>query len=137
MNRAEILDLLEIVISNYPHTKVADPSAMATAWEMVLGEYPAEAIYKAARLHMSTSHFFPTPADLIEARARAEVIYTAEPPRAALEAPRAKVTAIPDGMSVDDFLDSIWNAVVETEREIYPDTTVEDQTLGRSLPYET
>lgn len=137
MNRAEILDLLEIVISNYPHTKVADPSAMATAWEMVLGEYPAESIYKAARLHMSTSHFFPTPADLIEARARAEVIYTAEHPRAALEAPRAKVTAIPDGMSVDDFLDSIWNAVVETEREIYPDTTVEDQTLGRSLPYET
>lgn len=137
MNRAEILDLLEIIISNYPHTKVADPSAMATAWEMVLGEYPAESIYKAARLHMSTSHFFPTPADLIEARARAEIVYS-EPPKAALEPPkRAKVTAIPDGMSVEDFLDSVWNAIVETEREIYPDELVEDLTLGRSLPYET
>lgn len=138
MNRNEIIDLLEIVISAYPNTKISDPSAMATSWEMVLGEYEAQAIYKAARLHMATSPFFPKPADLIEKMVRAEMLYT-DRPRPVLEPPkRAKVTAIPDGMTEEEFIDSVWNAVVETEREMYPDDPqpVDSDLLGRSLPYE-
>ena len=50
----------------------------------------------------------------------------------------AKVTAIPDN-NLDEFLDSIWNECVRSEREMYPDEpdAVDSQTLGRSLPYET
>lgn len=139
MTRAEIIDLLEILISCYPNTKIADPSAMATSWEMVLGEYEASSIYKAARLQMSTSPFFPKPADLINSITRAELVYS-PPPRPVLEPPTsAKVTAIPDGMTEEEFLDAIWNAVVETEREMYPDEpdAVDSPMLGRSLPYET
>lgn len=139
MTRNEIIDLLEILISCYPNTKIADPSAMATSWEMVLGEYDAQGIYKAARLHMSTSQFFPKPSELIDARLKAEMIYS-DRPRPVLEPPKkAKVTAIPDGMTEEEFLDAIWNAVIETEREMYPDEpdAVDSPTLGRSLPYET
>lgn len=138
MTRAEIIDLLEILISCYPNTKIADPSAMATSWEMVLGEYEASSIYKAARLQMSISPFFPKPADLINSITRAELVYS-PPPRPVLEPPTsAKVTAIPDN-NLDEFLDSIWDECVRSEREMYPDEAdpVDSETLGGALPYET
>lgn len=138
MTRAEIIDLLEILISCYPNTKIADPSAMATSWEMVLGEYEASSIYKAARLQMSISPFFPKPADLINSIERAELVYS-PPPRPVLKpTTSAKVTAIPDN-DLDEFLDSIWDESVKSEREMHPNESdpVDSQTLGGALPYET
>lgn len=138
MTRTEIIDLLEILISSYPNTKIADPSAMATSWEMVLADYDAPGIYKAARLHMSTSPFFPRPSELIDKKVKAEMIYS-DRPRKMLEPPKkAKVTAIPDGMTVEEFIDGMWEAALETEREIAEREAnpVDSSTLGRSLPYE-
>lgn len=75
MNRKEIADLLEIVISNYPMAKIRDAGAMVSAWEMGLGDYSAESVYKAARFHMETSPYFPTIADIRNCMVRAQVVY--------------------------------------------------------------
>lgn len=135
MNRQETLQLLA-VLSAYYNIKVQDPSATATTWERVLAGYSAEAITKAAQLHMNTSKWskLPTPAELIKLIPKAELIARSE--QAALEPPkRAKVTAIPDGMTEDEFIDSLWNATVEWEKEVWPDGD-DDSTAG-FLPYET
>ena len=57
MTREEVIRLLKILISNYPHTKIADAAETATTWEMILGEYEAEPIYKAARLHIRLTDY--------------------------------------------------------------------------------
>lgn len=75
MTRDEIVNLLEIVISAYPNAKINDAGAMVTAWEMCLGDFSAESVYKAARLHMNTNRFFPTPADIRSNIVRAELVY--------------------------------------------------------------
>ena len=75
MNREETIRLLGILSNAYPNTNINDASSMASTWEMCLGEYPAEQIYKAARLHMETSKFFPTPAEIREKIVRAELVY--------------------------------------------------------------
>lgn len=75
MNRKEIADLLEIVISNYPNVKIRDAGAMVSAWEMGLGDYSAESVYKAARFHMENSPYFPTIADIKNNIVRAQMLY--------------------------------------------------------------
>lgn len=134
MNRAETVKLLAIISANYPNIKIQDPSATATVWEQTLGGYQPEAVLRAARLHMETSPYFPNPAELIKLIPRADLIARAE--REALEPPkkRAKVTAIPDGMSEDEFLDKFIEAQVEWEKEIWGDDD-NDATAG-FLPYE-
>ena len=92
MTRDEITSLLEMLVANYPNTKIRDPKATADAWEMTLGMYQAESVFKAARYHMDTSAFFPTPADIKKKMVIAKLIYD-EPP---------KVTAIPSPKSVSD-----------------------------------
>ena len=136
MTREEVIRLLKILISNYLHTKIADAAETATTWEMILGEYEAEPIYKAARLHMSTSPYFPSPSDLIDKLTRAQVVFRV-PSVKAIEGPkRAKVTVIPDGVSVDDFLDHISQDMIDLENECWPEP-MKDETLGGCLPYET
>lgn len=77
MTRKEIADLLEIMVNQYPYirNRIEDAGQMVSAWELILGEYPAESVYKAARLHMENSKFFPTIADIREKMQRAEFIY--------------------------------------------------------------
>lgn len=81
MTREEIIRLLKVISDNY-NVKIADPKGKASAWEMQLGDYSAESVYKAARLHMSTSKYFPSPADLINNIVRAELIYSGPPLKA-------------------------------------------------------
>lgn len=76
MNRKEIIDLLELTISVYPNAKIKDANKMVVVWEMELGEYPAEKIYKAVRYHMAVNKFFPTPADILSSLVRAEICYS-------------------------------------------------------------
>lgn len=89
MTRDEITKLLEILTATYPHAvkNIKDPAAMATAWELALGDFQAEAVYKAARLHMATNKFFPSPADIRDRITKAELIYTG-PQLPAIEAPK-------------------------------------------------
>ena len=75
MTRDEITSLLEMLVANYPNTKIRDPKATADAWEMTLGMYQAESVFKAARYHMDTSSFFPTPADIKKKMVKAKLIY--------------------------------------------------------------
>lgn len=75
MTRHEIEDLLEILCNQYPYAKIENARAMADGWEMCLGEYPAEMVYKAARLHMEVCKFFPTVADINDKIVRAELVY--------------------------------------------------------------
>ena len=82
MERKEIVELLKIVSANYPHAKISDPKAMVTAWEMLLGDYSAEAVYKATRLHMETNKYFPSPSDIRNNIVRAELVYQQTIPNA-------------------------------------------------------
>ena len=87
MTREEIIKLLEIVSAAYPYAmnKIGDPAALVTAWEMGLGMFSAESVYKAARLHIESSQFFPTVADIREKMVRASIAYDM-PPVNSLEA---------------------------------------------------
>lgn len=87
MTREEIINLLEIVSAAYPNAmnKISDPETMVSAWEMGLGMYSAETVYKAARLHMEKSCFFPTIADIRDNIIRARIVFEA-PPTNALKA---------------------------------------------------
>lgn len=82
MERKEIVELLKIVSANYPHAKISDPKAMVLAWEMLLGEFSAEAVYKATRLHMETNKYFPSPSDIRDNIVRAELVYQQTIPNA-------------------------------------------------------
>ena len=76
MYRDEIIKLLEILSNAYPNTKIRNAGSMASAWEMTLGEFSSEAVYKASRYHMETSKFFPTPSEIRDAIVRAELVYS-------------------------------------------------------------
>lgn len=75
MNRNEITKLLEILTNHYGNVK-GDPNVIAATWELTLGEYSAESIYKAARLRMRSSRWMPEPSDLVDLIPRAELIYS-------------------------------------------------------------
>lgn len=131
MNRAETVKLLAIISANYPNIKIQDASATASIWEQILGEYKAETVLRAARLHMETSPYFPNPAELKALMIRAEILANSEK-APALPQKRAKVTAIPDGMTEEDFLDAFIESQIEWEREVFGD----DDDLTGFLPYE-
>lgn len=131
MNRAETVKLLAIISANYPNIKIQDASATASIWEQILGEYKAETVLRAARLHMETSPYFPNPAELKALMIRAEILANSET-APALPQKRAKVTSIPDGMTEEDFLDAFIESQIEWEREVFGD----DDDLAGFLPYE-
>ena len=75
MDKKEATKVLAILRSIYPHIKIDNPEAMAAGWEMTLGEFSADAVMKAARLHIETSKYFPAPSEIREKIVRAELIY--------------------------------------------------------------
>ena len=84
MTRNEIIDLLDILSASYPYAakSIANPKALITAWEMTLGEFSAEAVYKAARLHLETNKYFPSPSDIRDNIVRAQIAYAPTIPNA-------------------------------------------------------
>lgn len=118
MNREETLRLLSILMANYPNAtgKIKDAAQTADAWEMTFGKVETEKVYKAARLHMETSKFFPTPADILEKITRAGILYDTNPN--ALKAPAKRSSIIPEGMTEDEYLNSIIQAQIELETEL-------------------
>ena len=80
MTREEIIKLLDIVSATYPHAKIKDPSALVSAWEMTLGDFSAESVYKATRYHLETNKFFPSPSDIRDNIVRAELVYSSPIP---------------------------------------------------------
>ena len=84
MTRNEIIDLLDILSASYPYAakSIANPKALIAAWEMTLGEFSAEAVYKAARLHLETNKYFPSPSDVRDKIVRAQIAYAPTIPNA-------------------------------------------------------
>lgn len=77
MKREEIIDLLDVLSAAYPHAtkNITNPKALVTAWEMTLGGFSAESVYKAARLHMETNRYFPSPSDIRDNIVKAQIVY--------------------------------------------------------------
>lgn len=75
MTREEVTKLLEILTTAYPNTKIKNASQMADVWEMEFSSYNAESVFKAARLCIEKSEFFPTPAKILNEMTRAELVY--------------------------------------------------------------
>ena len=130
MTREETIKLLAMVRANYPNVKISDPAATATAWEMALGGYTAEAVFRAARLHMTTSKFFPTPADILDKIVRQEIVYNG-PLLKTIPAPKPKalVTDIPDE-NVEEYLEAF------TEWIGFGCEPNDDSDLGKFIPFE-
>lgn len=131
MTRAEALKLLEVLFATYPNqaAKIKDPSATADAWVINLGDLDAGDVYKAARLHMSTSKYFPNPADIREKVIKARIIYATEPK--AIEAPKATVTDLKQKEKDDYYLEELCKFVgLGYEEDDDADL------LGDFLPYE-
>lgn len=99
MNREETVKLLAIITSAYPQVKISDADIMTSTWLMELGDYSAESVYKAARLHIATSSYFPNPANIINNIVKADLIYSG-PPLNAIEANSTNSEAI------DKYLDA-------------------------------
>ena len=105
MTKSELTQILAILRSNYPMVKIENPKTMVETWFLTLGEFTGEAVLESAKCHMAHSKFFPTPAELRENIVRHKIITNQPRPKALEAGNKAKVTAIPDGMSEDEFLD--------------------------------
>ncbi len=64
MTRNEIMQLLQVLSAAYPITKINDPKGTVDAWELAFGGIDANIIFGAARIHMTSSPFFPTVSDI-------------------------------------------------------------------------
>lgn len=114
MTKEETTDVLEAVLAVYPYTKIVNAEAMVEAWQLVLGSYDAEAVRKAALLHIATRRSFPTPAAIKDNIVKAELIYTDTEvePYKQIEATATKT--LPDGW-LDAFCEWIGFGCEEDE----------------------
>lgn len=134
MTRKEIVELLKIVSASYPNAKIADPNTMVTTWEMMFGDLPADKVYKAARLHMENSKFFPTVADIKENLTKADMIYNTS----ALEAPkhrRKPLVETPKGMTDEEHILGIVEDQMRLECEL-EGVPFDEDLMKNFLPYE-
>lgn len=105
MNSKEAAQILAVVRTAYPNTKIEDAGAMVQAWVMGLGDYSASSVMKAARLHMATAKFFPTIAEIRNNIVRAEIVYNeADIETNRIEPSKQKLLGNDNQLSVvDDF----------------------------------
>lgn len=102
MTREEIAKLLKTVSANYPYAKIKDIKTLVDLWEMSFGDFEAEAVYKAARLHMETSEFFPSVADIKDKMTRARIVFG-----------KPTVTALPSPAQDEEKLEEWVDAFCE------------------------
>lgn len=110
MSEKECMQILAIVRSVYPNVKIEDAGSMVKGWMLELGDYSASSVYKAARLHMSTNRFFPTPADIREKIIRAELVYTDTEIETKKIGSGAKALQT-DSSSIDEYLENLCKFV--------------------------
>ena len=75
MTKKETAQVLAIIRAAFPNVKIEDAAATCQSWYMELSDYSASSVIKAARLHISTSKFFPTVAEIKAKIVRAELVY--------------------------------------------------------------
>jgi len=140
MTEKETMMILAILKQNYKNAKIEDPKAEVNMWLAELGQYPADVVKVATQFHIARSDFWPTIEAIKKLIPRAQTLVQFEKansePQKKLEAPkRAKVTAIPDGMTEDEWLDAIIQDQIDLETEMYGDDNDDNNTAG-FLPYE-
>lgn len=79
MTQEETVKLLEILKAAYPNWKIDNPKQTLEVYEMALGSYKAEDIYKSARVHITRSKFPPSIAELIHGITRGHLVYDDSP----------------------------------------------------------
>lgn len=94
MTREEIINLLKYVRNAYPNQKIENGKGIVDIWEMAFGSEDARIVYRAARLHIEKSSYFPAPANVKDLMSRAEMILEieAEKSKANIEAPKTMLT---------------------------------------------
>lgn len=107
MTRVEIIKLLKMLRAAYPNVKIADAEGTVAVWELAFGADEAETIYKAARWHINTCKYFPTPADIRAGMRRGELLYgnIAQAPTRAIEAPNKPVSVACVGSCVCPYFE--------------------------------
>lgn len=114
MDKKEMTQILAILQTNY-QKKIENPEATVNVWLMTLGDFSAQAVLESAKLHISRSKFFPSPSEIRENIVRHKIVLPDKTAPMLEAGKRAKVTAIPDGMSEDEFLDLFWQEQVRWE----------------------
>lgn len=104
MDKKDMARILAILQTNY-QKKIDNTEATVNVWLMTLKDFSADAVLKSAMLHISNSKFFPTPAEIRENIVRSRIVLTESKTPRLESGRRAKVTAIPDGMTENEFLD--------------------------------
>lgn len=66
MNRLECVQLIKTLMGAYPNTKHDNPQGLLDSYMLVLSEYEAETVYKAARMYMGNANnkYFPKAAEI-------------------------------------------------------------------------
>lgn len=121
MNKSDMAKVLSILRANYPNVRIENPEAMVKTWMLTLGEFSVQAVMKSAELHMKSSKFFPTPAELRENIVRSRILNELPPTVPQLESTvkKRKGIKVPDGMTEDEFLESIIQGQIQLETEMY------------------
>lgn len=121
MNKSDMAKILSILRANYPNVRIENPEAMVKTWMLTLGEFSVQAVMKSAELHMKSSKFFPTPAELRENIVRSRIPSELPPTVPQLESTvkKRKGIQIPKGMTEDEFLESIIQGQIQLETEMY------------------
>lgn len=80
MNNSECVDLIRTLFGAYPNTKMDNPQGTITSYMLILGEYDAETVYKAARMYMGDykNKYFPKAADLLKLIPLAPYMFNAD-----------------------------------------------------------
>ena len=121
MNKSDMAKVLSILRANYPNVRIENPEAMVKTWMLTLGEFSVQAVMMSAELHMKSSKFFPTPAELRENIVRSRILNELPPTVPQLESTvkKRKGIKVPDGMTEDEFLESIIQGQIQLETEMY------------------
>ena len=117
MDKKDMAKVLALLQTNY-QKKIENVEATVGIWMMTLGEFSAEAVLESAKLHMETSKYFPTPAEIRQNIVRHKIVLEAKTVPRIESGRRAKCTAIPDGMSEQDFLDALIQDQIDLETEM-------------------
>ena len=97
-SRENMINLLYFISGAYPYKRVEDPETTINTWTTILGHHKPSDLYKAIKHHITTSAFFPTPAEIENSLTRAALIHQ--------EAEKDPVKA-EQSKEMDDYLDSI------------------------------
>lgn len=68
MTKTECINLIRELLGAYPNTKMDNPQGTINSYMLILGEYEAKTVYKAARMYMTSGskakRYFPQPGEL-------------------------------------------------------------------------